>query len=216
MTLHKEGKTTLIFSFLVLSLLNYGIQKTEISWLIWTIGILSGIIFLIILQFFRSPNLRVEINENHLYAPADGKIVVIEKVQENEYFKDQRVQVSIFMSPFNVHSNRYPISGKVTYVKYHPGLFLMAWHPKSSTDNERNVVVVKNLKGVEIMCTQIAGFLARRICCYAKKDAEAKQGEEFGFIKFGSRVDVFLPENTEVLVNLEQKVKAGKTILAKI
>ena len=216
MTIHKEGKTTLIGTIIILLLIQYFSSLSESTWVHYTIDFFSISFFLLILQFFRKPSFEIILDEKNIYAPADGKIVVIEEVQENEYFKNKRIQISIFMSPFNVHSNKFPISGEVKYTKYHPGLFLMAWHPKSSTKNERNTIVVQHKNGIEIMCTQIAGFLARRICSYASIGQKAKQGEEFGFIKFGSRVDIFLPLDTAILVQLNQNVSAGKTIIAKI
>ena len=153
-------------------------------------------------------------NENNILAPADGKVVVIEKTEEPEYLKDKRIQVSIFMSPLNVHINRYPLSGKVNYVKYHPGQYLVAWHPKSSTENERTTIVVEHKNKTEILFRQIAGALARRIVYYCKEGEEAMQGKEFGFIKFGSRVDVFLPENAKINVQLGQVVTGGETVIA--
>ncbi|MGZ6540159.1 MAG: phosphatidylserine decarboxylase family protein, partial [Bacteroidia bacterium] len=166
------------------------------------------------LQFFRNPKRTIVINENNIIAPADGKVVVIEEVTESEYFKDKRIQISIFMSPINVHINRYPISGIVKYSKYHPGLFLVAWHPKSSTDNERTTIVVEHKNGQQILFRQIAGAMARRIVNYAKEGDNAVQGDEFGFIKFGSRVDLLLPTSIKVKVALEQKVKGRQTVIA--
>ena len=151
-----------------------------------------------------------------IYAPADGKVVVIEETMENEYFKDLRLQVSIFMSPFNMHSNRYPVSGHIKYVSYHPGHNMVAWHPKSSELNERSTIVIETSEGREILVRQIAGALARRIVTYAKTNQDVSQGDELGFIKFGSRVDIFLPVGTEVEIPILQQVKANKTILAKI
>jgi phosphatidylserine decarboxylase len=156
----------------------------------------------------------VIINENNIIAPADGKVVVIEEVTENEYFKDKRIQLSIFMSPINVHINRYPISGIVKYSKYHPGLFLVAWHPKSSTDNERTTIVVEHKNGREVLFRQIAGAMARRIVNYSKEGDTALQGDEFGFIKFGSRVDILLPLDIKINVSLEQPVKGRQTVIA--
>jgi phosphatidylserine decarboxylase len=155
------------------------------------------------------------VQEGTILCPADGKVVVIEETEENEYFHDRRLQVSIFMSPINVHVNRNPISGIISYFKYHPGKFLVAWHPKSSTDNERTTVVVKNANGVEVLFRQIAGALARRIVWYVKENDNVTQGSEFGFIKFGSRVDLFLPLGTEINVNIGDKVVGGKTIIGK-
>jgi phosphatidylserine decarboxylase len=176
--------------------------------------VISIIFFLIILQFFRNPTVETPINPKHVIAPADGKVVVIEEVVETEYFKDKRKQVSIFMSPFNVHVNRNPISGVIQYFKYHPGLYLVAWHPKSSTDNERTTIVIKDEKGTEVLFRQIAGALARRIKWYVSEGQKVKQGNEFGFIKFGSRVDIFLPLDAKVNVSLDQKTTGGKTVIA--
>jgi phosphatidylserine decarboxylase len=172
------------------------------------------LLYLTILQFFRHPNRNIPIGENLIIAPADGKVVVIEEVVESEYFKDKRRQVSIFMSPINVHVNRYPVSGRVVYQKYHPGKYLVAWHPKSSTENERTTVVVESAKG-SILFRQIAGALAKRIVCYAKEDSEAKMGAEYGFIKFGSRIDLFLPLDAKICVEMNQKTVGGETIVAK-
>jgi phosphatidylserine decarboxylase len=168
---------------------------------------------MLVLQFFRNPIRKTEAKENEIVAPADGKIVVIEEVNETEYFKDKRIQVSIFMSPINVHVNRYPISGTVKYAKYHPGKYLVAWHPKSSTENERTTVVVENKK-IAILFRQIAGALAKRIVMYSKINDKAQQGDDYGFIKFGSRVDLFFPVGTKINVELNQKVKGNKTIIA--
>jgi phosphatidylserine decarboxylase len=176
--------------------------------------VISLLLYLTILQFFRHPNRNIPIGENLIIAPADGKVVVIEEVVESEYYKDKRRQVSIFMSPINVHVNRYPVSGKVVYQKYHPGKYLVAWHPKSSTENERTTVVVESAKG-SILFRQIAGALAKRIVCYAKEDSEAKMGAEYGFIKFGSRIDLFLPLDAEICVEMNQKTVGGETIVAK-
>jgi phosphatidylserine decarboxylase len=193
-------------------LLNFLLPETV--WFRWIIYILSFALFIIILQFFRNPYIEVLKNDNHVICPADGKVVVIEETEESEYLKDRRIQVSVFMSPINVHVNRNPISGIVKYFKYHPGKFLVAWHPKSSTENERTTVVIENNQGVSVLFRQIAGALARRIVCYSKEGQQAEQGEEFGFIKFGSRVDVFLPLGTEIKVGLGEVVKGGITVLA--
>ena len=157
-----------------------------------------------------------KIKDHNIIAPADGKVVVIEEVEEPEYFKDKRIQVSIFMSPINVHANWFPVSGKVKYSKYHPGKYLVAWHPKSSTENERTTVVVESSKGIEVLFRQVAGALAKRIVNYAKEDAKCIQGEEFGFIKFGSRIDLYLPLGTKINVELNQKVTGKKSIIAEI
>jgi phosphatidylserine decarboxylase len=170
---------------------------------------------LLVVNFFRNPERKIpEANENKIYAPADGKVVVIEEVFEPEYFKSKRIQVSIFMNPLNVHVNRYPISGTVMYSQYHAGKYLVAWDPKASTENERTTVVVKNAKGEEILMRQIAGALARRICCYSKNNDVAVQGEDFGFIKFGSRVDLFLPLGTKINVAIDQKVFGNLDVVA--
>jgi phosphatidylserine decarboxylase len=169
---------------------------------------------ILILQFFRNPKRDVAINDNHVIAPVDGKVVVIEEVFESEYFKDKRLQVSIFMSPINVHVTRYPVSGKINFSKYHPGKYLVAWHPKASTENERTTVVVENRVFGEILYRQIAGALARRIVNYAEEGMQVIQGTDAGFIKFGSRVDLFLPLGTQIDVQLNQKAVGGKTIIA--
>jgi len=190
---------------------------SELLWLHWVVGISGTVIFLIFLQFFRSPKRKLVISSRSIVCPADGKVVAIEEVQEPEYFNgEKRIQVSVFMSPFNVHLNRYPISGKVAYSKYHPGKFLVAWHPKSSTENERNTVVIETEFGVSVLIRQIAGFVARRIVWYCHTDDEVKQGDELGFIKFGSRVDLFLPLNAEIKVELDEKVKGGISVLAEV
>jgi len=176
----------------------------------------SLIMLVLVMQFFRVPNRTVTSGDNLVICPADGKVVVIEETEETEYLKDRRIQVSIFMSPLNVHINWFPVSGVVSYFKYHAGKYLVAWHPKSSTENERTTVAVKQKDGREILFRQIAGAVARRIVCYAKRDATAEQSSEFGFIKFGSRVDVFLPLGSEVKVNLDQKVTGSITVLAEL
>jgi phosphatidylserine decarboxylase len=214
--IHKEGYPSILITLIVVAGINlctffYAASSPVIIWLGYA---LSLFLLVTILQFFRNPSRVIEINENNIVAPADGKVVVIEEVIENEYFKDKRTQVSIFMSPINVHVNRYPISGVVKFSKYHPGLFLVAWHPKSSTDNERTTIVVQHKNGTEILFRQIAGALARRIVNYAKVDDKAVQGQDFGFIKFGSRVDILLPLNVNIKVGLNEVVKGNKTIIA--
>jgi len=174
------------------------------------------VFYLIVLQFFRSPNISIDKNAKHVIAPADGKVVVIEEADEPEYLKGKRKQISIFMSPINVHVNRMPVGGAITYYKYHPGKYLVAWHPKSSTENERTTVVAKMSNGTEILFRQIAGALARRIKCYVQQGQQFEQGQEFGFIKFGSRVDIFLPLNAVVKVNIGDKTTGGKTVIAEI
>lgn len=176
----------------------------------------SIVLYLIILQFFRSPIIKLPNDPSIVYAPAEGKVVVIEETFEDEYLKEKRKQVSIFMSPINVHINRSPIKGIVEYFQYHPGKYLVAWHPKSSTENERTTMVLQNQQGVKILVRQIAGALARRIKWYVKPGSQLEQGGEFGFIKFGSRVDLYLPLDAEILVNLEDKTKGGITPIARL
>ena len=178
--------------------------------------LVSVIFYLIILQFFRNPVFSITKNDKHVLAPADGKVVVIEETQEDEYLKGKRKQISIFMSPVNVHVNRMPVGGVVSFFKYHPGKYLVAWHPKSSTENERTTVVVKMNNGVEILFRQIAGALARRIKCYVKIGQPFHQGQEFGFIKFGSRVDIFLPLDAKVAFSIGDITKGGRTIIAEL
>ena len=186
------------------------------DWIKQVILIGTVLLFFLVLQFFRNPKRNTELNDVHVIAPVDGKVVVIEEVYEKEYFKDKRLMVSVFMSPINVHVTRHPVGGKVKYSKYHPGKYLVAWHPKASEENERTTVVVENESAGEILYRQIAGALAKRIVNYAEVDTEVVQGSDSGFIKFGSRVDVFLPLGTELEVKLNQKVKGGLTVIANI
>jgi phosphatidylserine decarboxylase len=218
MSIHKEGYKILGFGFLILVVLNVvvNIVWADIELLKWAFLICSLMLYIFLLFFFRLPVRSLEADPGLIYAPADGKLVVVEETFEKEYFKDTRLQVSIFMSPFNMHSNRYPISGKVKYVNYHKGQNMVAWHPKSSELNERSTVVVVRNDGTEILIRQIAGAVARRIVTYSKEDQEVVQGGELGFIKFGSRVDLFLPLGTEVEIPVLQQVKANKTIIARI
>lgn len=189
----------------------------HLKWLHYAVGIGGGIIFLIFLQFFRSPKRNLVISSRSIVCPADGRVVAIEEVEEPEYFNgEKRIQVSVFMSPLNVHLNRYPISGRIAYAKYHPGLFLVAWHPKSSTENERNTVVIETEFGNSVLIRQIAGFVARRIVWYCNQGDSVKQGDELGFIKFGSRVDLFLPLTAEIKVELDEKVQGGISVIAEI
>ena len=212
---HKEGaKIILIATILVALFVFVSDYFIPITWLKMTLQILSIVILILILQFFRNPKRYTHINDNHIIAPVDGKVVVIEEVYEEEYFKDKRLQVSIFMSPINVHVTRYCTSGKINFSKYHPGKYLVAWHPKASTENERTTVVIENRIFGEVLYRQIAGALARRIVNYAKKDRIVKQGVDAGFIKFGSRVDIFLPLNTTINLKLNDVVKGGETIIA--
>lgn len=215
MFIHREGYRIIFIAMLLLGLLNFVVNWLLGEGIVFSLVLGASIIFFfLIVQFFRNPSRNTPISASAIIAPADGKIVVIEEVEENEYFKDKRRQISIFMSPLNVHVNRYPMDGTVKYQKYYPGKYLVAWHPKSSTENERTTVVVENDKG-SVLFRQIAGAVARRIICYAKEGSAAKQGGEFGFIRFGSRIDIFLPLNCEILVNLDQKTVGGETILAK-
>ena len=214
---HKEGHKTIFFTAIFLIAVNtmtYLFINTY--WVKFSILAISIVIFLLILQFFRNPKRIIQMNNVQILAPVDGKVVVIEEVFEKEYFKAKRLQVSIFMSPINVHVTRYPIGGTVKYSKYHPGKFLVAWHPKSSEENERTTVVVENPVIGEVLYRQVAGAMAKRIVNYAEEGQEVLQGSDSGFIKFGSRVDVFLPLNTKILVNLNDKVKGGKSVIANI
>ena len=179
-------------------------------------NLFSAIIFLGVLQFFRNPAIDIDVNPKHILAPADGKVVVIEEVEETEFLNEKRIQISIFMSPLNVHVNRNPVSGIVKYIKYHPGKYLVAWHPKSSTNNERTTVAYELSDGVQILTRQIAGAVARRIKWYIKENDMVDQGQEFGFIKFGSRLDVFVPLDVKINVAINQKTKGGKTVLAEL
>lgn len=218
MKFHKEGWPSLFlvlaFSALIITIAHYFFPTFPIAH--WFAYLLSAFLTLTILQFFRNPTRRFTLGENLVVSPADGKIVVIEETTENEYFKDKRLQVSVFMSPINVHVNRYPISGVVSFFKYHPGKFLVAYDPKSSTDNERTTVVVKHKNGTEILFRQIAGALARRIVWYCKQDDVAEQCQQMGFIKFGSRVDLFFPLGTKINVKIGDVVKGSQTVLAEI
>lgn len=216
--LHREGKATILITLLVLFALNAGVQFLLPEYTIIqniVIGI-SVVLLIIVLQFFRNPPIKPSIGDHFVLSPADGKVVVIEEVEEPEYFKGKRLQISVFMSPFNVHVNRNPIAGLVKYFKYHPGKYLVAWHPKSSTENERTTTVIEHKNGVEVLFRQIAGALAKRIVWYVKEGEYVAQAGEMGFIKFGSRVDVFLPIGTKVTVGLNQVVKGGRTVLAEI
>lgn len=216
--LHKEGKATILLSLLVLFALNAGVQflLPETTWLHNILMFVSIVLLVIVLQFFRNPPINATLGDNLVVSPADGKVVVIEEVEEPEYFKGKRIQVSVFMSPFNVHVNRNPITGLVKYFKYHPGKYLVAWHPKSSTENERTTTVLQNNAGTEVLFRQIAGALAKRIVWYVKEGDYVSQTAEMGFIKFGSRIDLFLPIGTKITAQLNQKVKGGVTVLAEI
>ncbi len=215
MKIHKEGHKILTSFALLLTVVNL------IVWKFWPIiflltTVVSVVLFLLVLQFFRNPRREIMIaDDNIIYAPADGKVVVIEEAHEGEYFEDKRLQVSIFMSPTNVHVNRNPISGTINYFRYHPGKYLVAWHPKSSTENERTTVVIGNGEG-EVLLRQIAGAVAKRIVNYVTVGDTVEQGADFGFIKFGSRVDLFLPLDAEIKVKMGQKVRGNKTVIARL
>ncbi|WP_445382761.1 phosphatidylserine decarboxylase family protein [Robiginitalea sp. IMCC43444] len=212
---HKEGQRIILISFfLAAAIILLADRFVAIGWLQIGIQILALVFLILILQFFRNPKRVAPKNFNEILAPVDGKVVAIEEVEESEYFKDKRIQVSIFMSPINVHVTRYPASGVITFSKYHPGKYLVAWHPKSSEENERTTVVIRTPKFGEILYRQIAGAMARRIVNYAEEGDSVQQGEDSGFIKFGSRVDLFLPLNSLVTVKLNQKVKGAKTCVA--
>lgn len=218
MKFHKEGYVSLllvlVFSAIITFIAHYFFPAFAIAH--WFAYALSVFLIITIVQFFRHPTRQHTIDEKLIIAPADGKVVVIEETTENEYFKDKRLQVSIFMSPINVHVNRYPIAGIVSFFKYHPGKFLAAWEPKSSTDNERTTIVVKHKNGTEILFRQIAGALARRIVWYCKQGDVAQQAGEMGFIKFGSRVDLFLPIGTKLNVKIGDVVKGSQSVLGEI
>lgn len=220
MKIHKEGWVTITIALIVLAFIQsanyYLFNLIHLTWLfcLLTLGVL--VMAYLVIQFFRNPYRKPNAKIGDVLCPADGKVVVIEEVEETEYFNDKRIQVSIFMSPMNMHVNFNPIAGIVKYVKYHPGKFLVAWHPKSSTENERSTVVIQQEDGVEVLFRQIAGAVARRIVCYAKENQKVNAGVEFGMIKFGSRVDVFLPLNAKVDVKIGENVKAVNTVLAKI
>jgi phosphatidylserine decarboxylase len=210
MKIHKEGYKILRNQMLFIILTVFIVKS---GFILNTLLALEFILLILSLNFFRIPKKIFEYKDGLIYSPCDGKVVVIEETNENEYFNDNRIQVSIFMSPLNVHNNLYPISGIIKYTKYHKGKFLVAWNPKSSTDNERNTVVIQNNK-IEILCRQIAGAVARRIITYAKDNISVSACEELGFIKFGSRVDVFLPKGTKIITKLNQEVKGGLSVIA--
>src|SRR5690606_12725071 len=214
---HKEGYKIIFitFAFVIISILLVD-NFISIKWLQMLIMIALLVFLVLILQFFRNPKRFTSLNNNKVVSPVDGKVVVIEEVQENEFFKDKRLQVSIFMSPINVHVTRYPIGGSVIFSKHHPGKYLVAWHPKASEENERTTVVIENDTYGKVLYRQIAGALAKRIVNYAKVDDIATQGTDSGFIKFGSRVDLFLPLDTNIKVKLNQNVRGGESVIAEI
>lgn len=218
MTIHKEGTRIIIFFFILLCILDilfyFLFEKWQVVYyILWSA---SAIFIILVISFFRKPARHFQPDDKLVYAPADGKVVVIEEVPETEYLNEKRLQISIFMSPLNVHINWLPVSGKILYYQYHPGKYLVAWHPKSSTENERNTIVIQHKAGTLVLVRQIAGIMARRIISYTAEGKHMKQGEELGFIRFGSRVDVFLPTGTKINVNIGQKVKGRKTVLAEI
>lgn len=215
MTIHKEGYKTLAISVIIFALVNlvsFYFISFGAPWLSWLLFFITLFILLFLISFFRVPSRKLTIGDELIICPADGRVVVIEEIFDVEYFKDKRLQVSIFMSPANVHQNRNPVSGEVVYNQYHKGKYLVAWNPKSSTDNERHSVVIKNKKG-EVLVKQIAGALAKRIINYLELGQQVEQTDEMGFIKFGSRVDVLLPTGTQIDVQLNQAVQGGVTIL---
>ena len=217
MRLHTEGTKIIIYTVLLLSAINLAFfQFLDVPFLNYTLLSISVVLLVLVLNFFRVPLRKVTINDKNILAPSDGKLVVIEQVQENEYLKEKCIQLSIFMSPLNVHKQWFPINGKVEYTKYHPGKYLVAWHPKSSTENERSTTVISSNNGTKILFRQIAGAVARRICNYANLGQTITQKDEAGFIKFGSRVDVFVPINSTIKVKIGDKIIGGQTILATI
>jgi phosphatidylserine decarboxylase len=218
MTIHREGRTLLFVLLILLFTLNWVVfyYYPESPYIQNGTILISVLFYLLILQFFRNPIFDISQHDKQVLAPADGKVVVIEETEEKEYLKGKRKQVSIFMSPVNVHVNRMPVSGTISFFKYHPGKYLVAWHPKSSTENERTTVAVKTKDGAEILFRQIAGALARRIKCYVKEGQMLEQGQEFGFIKFGSRVDVFLPLDAKITVKIGDITKGGRTVIAEL
>lgn len=219
MTIHKEGYKSIAIATILFGVINIVSFYTLSSWLpivTFLLFAVTLVLLLLVISFFRIPKRKLTIQEGAIVAPADGKVVVIEEVQADEYFTDRRIQVSIFMSPLNVHVNRNPVSGEVRYSKYHKGKYLVAWHPKSSTENERHTVVYKTKDGKEILTKQIAGALAKRICNYLQPGMQVKQTDEMGFIKFGSRVDLFLPLDAKINVKLGDKPQGGVTVIATI
>lgn len=218
MTIHKEGYVSLALAAAFAGLANLAVYlgAPDNTALVWTVAVITGLVFLIVLQFFRNPDRTTVAALDEIIAPADGKVVVIEETTDDEYLHGRALQVSIFMSPINVHVNRSPVAGTVDYFKYHPGKYLVAWHPKSSTENERTTLAIRTASGAKVMLRQIAGALARRIVCYSRPGDALATGQEFGFIKFGSRVDVYLPLGTEVNVKLGDVTVGGQTVIARL
>lgn len=218
MTIHKEGRTLLFVLLVIFVAIIWAFDYflPEATLIRNSVIGVSLVLYLIVLQFFRNPVFTITQNPSYILAPADGKVVVIEEAEETEYLKERRKQISIFMSPINVHVNRMPVGGKISYYRYHAGKYLVAWHPKSSTENERTTVVARMDNGVEILFRQIAGALARRIKCYVSEEQTLEQGQEFGFIKFGSRVDIFIPLDAKITVALGDKTTGGRTVIAEL
>ena len=217
MSIHKEGYTIIAGATVLCGSIVFGLTKVldpSTAWF-WLASAPVLVFFYLVVQFFRLPSRANRAAANELVAPCDGKVVVIEETEEPEYFKGKRIQVSIFMSPLNVHANWVPCEGEVTFAKYHKGLFLVAWHPKSSTDNERTTIVIKHSNGKEVLFRQIAGAVARRIVYYVKPGQRVERNEQFGFIKFGSRVDIFLPLGSEVVAQMGQITKGNETVIAR-
>ncbi|UCH13479.1 MAG: phosphatidylserine decarboxylase family protein [Bacteroidales bacterium] len=216
MKIHRQGYKIILFTFLVyaviLFLIFYFINNLVLQIAVLAVFIFS---FLLVVWFFRSPRRLLKYDENLIYAPADGKVVAIEEVTEEEYFKDKRIQISIFMSPLDVHINYYPVSGTIDYLKYHKGNYLVAWHPKSSISNERSTIVIRSDENRSLLIRQIAGAVARRIVTNAMSGEKVKQGDELGFIRFGSRVDIILPADIKVLTSINSKVRGKKTVIAR-
>jgi phosphatidylserine decarboxylase len=217
MNIHREGIPTIVIALLFISIVNI-VNYLFIQFLFINIllSLVSVVFFYLVLHFFRNPIRDVQINDKHIIAPSDGKLVVIENVNENEFLKEECTQLSIFMSPLNVHKQWYPTNGKVIYSEYHPGKYLVAWHPKSSTDNERTTIVIESKDGTKVLYRQIAGAVARRICNYAFKGNKVDQNMEAGFIKFGSRIDVYIPKKANIKVKIDDIITGGKTILAEL
>lgn len=212
---HKEGGKSILIALIVSVAILFASDFITIQWLKISVIVLAVLLLILVLQFFRNPKREVDNSDNHILAPVDGKVVVIEEVFEPEYFNEKRLMVSIFMSPINVHVTRYPVNGVVKYSKYHPGKFLAAWEPKSSTENERTTIVINNRIYGEILYRQVAGALARRIVNYAEEGVRVIQGKDAGFIKFGSRVDIYLPLGTELNIKLGQKAIGAQTVICK-
>lgn len=217
MNIHKEGYTIIPIATVIIGLLYAGLYYLIPLQIVQVLlAVIAVVFFILVVRFFRDPEFPIDKDEKYILAPADGKVVVIEETNENEVLNEKRIQVSIFMSPLNVHVNRSPVKAAISYFKHHPGKFLVAWHPKSSTDNERTTIGLKMKSGVEIVMRQVAGAVARRICFYAKVRDQVDQGEKFGFIRFGSRIDLYLPLDVDIQVNIDDITKGGKTIIAKL